>query len=264
MARGAAFFDLDKTLMEGSSAIHFGRAAYHAGMMSRRQLAADLWANIRFRLEGATDEGTAELRQRVLDGLAGIRVTDLARLGPEVLAGILPRIYHEVLEAAYQHQDAGRPAFIVTAASQELAELLAHVLVLDGAVGTRSAVKNGVYTGDPHGPFVYGEGKAVAIREMAARESIDLAESWAYSDSVSDLPMLRAVGNAVVVNPDANLASIAREEGWQIMRFDKLGRRLRVAAAAAGLAVVAGAGGYAGARLRPKSRVRRRLPVLSA
>src|SRR5437763_11503153 len=209
MARGAAFFDLDKARMEGSGAIQFGRAAYRAGMMSRRQLVADLWANVRFRLEGATDEGTAELRQRILDGLAGVSVKELARLGPEVLAGILPRIYREVLEAAYRHQDDGRPAFMVTAASQELAELLARVLVLDGAIGTRSDVRDGVYTGLPEGPFVYGEGKAVAIRDMAKRDGIDLSESWAYSDSVSDLPMLRAVGHAVVVNPDANLTRIA-------------------------------------------------------
>src|SRR3954468_8865372 len=107
--RGAAFFDLDKTLMEGSSAIHFGRAAHRAGMMSRRQLVADLWANVRFRLEGATDEGTAALRQRILDGLAGVRVKDLARLGPEVLGAILPRVSRAVLETAYQHQDPGRP-----------------------------------------------------------------------------------------------------------------------------------------------------------
>jgi HAD superfamily hydrolase (TIGR01490 family) len=260
MARGAAFFDLDKTLMEGSSAIHFGRAAYRAGMMSRRQLMADLWANVRFRLEGATDEGTAELRQRILDGLAGVRVKDLARLGPEVLAGILPRVYPVVLETAYQHQDAGRPAYIVTAASQELAELLAHVLVLDGAIGTRSDVKNGVYTGEPEGPFVYGQGKAEAISEMAEREGLDLAESWAYSDSESDLPMLRTVGHAVVVNPDANLAQIARQEGWQIMRFDKLARRLRLGAAAAGLAAVAGAGGYLSARPRQRPRWRRLVP----
>jgi len=261
VARGAAFFDLDKTLMEGSSAIHFGRAAYRAGMMSRRQLVADVWANIRFRLEGATDEGTAELRQRILDGLAGVKVRDLARLGPEVLAGVLPRIYSTVLEAAYAHQDAGRPAYIVTAASHELAELLAHVLVLDGGIGTRSGVRDGVYTGEPEGPFVYGEGKARAIREVAEREGIDLSESWAYSDSVSDLPMLRAVGHPVVVNPDANLARIAREDGWEIMRFDKLGRRLRIAAATAAVAAVAGAGGYAGARLRSRSRLGRLRPA---
>jgi HAD superfamily hydrolase (TIGR01490 family) len=261
MARGAAFFDLDKTLMEGSSAIHFGRAAYRAGMMSRRQLAADLWANVRFRLEGASDEGTAALRERVLAGLAGTHVKDLARLGPEVLAGILPRVYPVMLRAAYEHQDAGRGAYIVTAASQELADLLAHVLVLDGGIGTRSEVRNGVYTGGPDGPFVYGEGKAVAIREMAEREGVDLGESWAYSDSVSDLPMLRVVGNPVVVNPDAKLAQVAREEGWQVMRFDKLARRLRFGAAAAGLAAAAGAGGYVSARLRPRSRASRARPA---
>jgi HAD superfamily hydrolase (TIGR01490 family) len=261
MARGAAFFDLDKTLMEGSSAIHFARAAYRAGMMSRRRLAADAWANVRFRLEGASDEATAALRERVLDGLAGVPVRELARLGPDVLGGILPRIYPTVLQAAYSHQDAGRPAYIVTAASQELADLLARVLVLDGAIGTRSEVKNGVYTGAPEGPFVYGEGKAAAMREMAEGEGIDLAESWAYSDSASDLPMLRTVGHPVVVNPDANLARIARDEGWEIMRFDKLGRRLRLAAAATALAAAAGVGGYLSARVRPRSRLRRLRPA---
>src|SRR6059036_1510743 len=91
--RGAAFFDLDKTLMEGSSAIHFGRAAYRQGLLSRRQLAKDLWANVQFRLRGSTDQGTEALRQRILDSIAGVRVVDLARLSPEVLAGILPRVY---------------------------------------------------------------------------------------------------------------------------------------------------------------------------
>src|SRR5215210_4320509 len=110
--RGAAFFDLDKTLIEGSSALHFGRAAYRAGMMSRRRLVSDMWANLKYRLQGSTDQSTDELRQRVLDAIAGQRVTDLARLGPQVLAGILPLIYEEVLEEAYDHQDAGRPAYI--------------------------------------------------------------------------------------------------------------------------------------------------------
>ena len=115
--------------------------------------------------------------------------------------------------------------FIVTAASQEMAELLAHVLVLDGGIGMRSEVRDGVYTGRPPGPFTYREGKAEAIRELAAERGIDLAESYAYSDSESDLPMLRAVGHPVAVNPDAELERIARAEGWRIMRFDKLGRQ---------------------------------------
>jgi HAD superfamily hydrolase (TIGR01490 family) len=251
---GAAFFDLDKTLIEGSSAVHFGRAAYKAGMVSRRQLASDAWANIKFRLNGSTDQGTDDLRERILDSIAGQRVVDLARMGPDVLAGILPLLYREVLSEAYAHQDAGRPAYIVTAASQELAEVLAHVLVLDGGLGMRSEVRDGVYTGRPAGPFTYREGKAEAIRELAAREGIDLTESYAYSDSESDLPMMRAVGHPVAVNPDRALERVAREEGWRIMRFDKLGRRLKWAGAVASIALVGGGGGYYAARARRPGR----------
>jgi HAD superfamily hydrolase (TIGR01490 family) len=256
---GAAFFDLDKTLIEGSSAFHFGRAAYRAGMVSRRQLASDAWANLRFRLHGSTDQGTDELRERILDSIAGQRVVDLARMGPDVLAGILPLLYREVLDEAYAHQDAGRPAYIVTAASQELAEVLAHVLVLDGGLGMRSEVRDGVYTGRAAGPFTYREGKAQAIRELAAREGIDLTESYAYSDSESDLPMMRTVGHPVAVNPDRALERVAREEGWRIMRFDKLGRRIKLAAAVGSVMLVGGGGGYVAARgRRPRRRLFRR------
>src|SRR5215210_4719334 len=210
---GAAFFDLDKTLIEGSSAFHFGRAAYRAGMVSRRQLASDAWANLKFRLHGSTDAGTDELRERILGSIAGQRVVDLARMGPDVLSGILPLVYREVLDEAYAHQDAGRPAYIVTAASQELAE----------------------------------------------REGLDLSESFAYSDSESDLPMMRAVGHPVAVNPDRVLGRVAREEGWRIMRSDKLGRRLKWAAAVASVALVGSGGGYVAARTRRPAR-RRLLP----
>ena len=251
-----AFFDLDKTLIEGSSAIHFGRAAYRQGLMTRMQLARDVWANIQFRLKGSTDEGTDELRARILDAIAGTRVRDLERLGHEVLAGVLPRVYPEVLREAHEHQDAGRRVYIVTAASQEMADLMAHVLFFDGGIGTRSEVKDGIYTGRPEGPFTYREGKAEAIRQRAADEGIDLAESYAYSDSESDLPMLRAIGHPVAVNPDAELERIARQEGWRIMRFDKLGRRLRIAAAAAAIALVGGGGGYVAGELRERRRGR--------
>src|SRR5215210_1496473 len=256
---GAAFFDLDKTLMEGSSALHFARAAYRAGMVSRRQLAADGWANLKFRIQGSTDHDTDALRRRILDSITGRRVIDLQRLGPDVLAGILPLLYREVLDEAYAHQDAGRAVYIVTAASQELADVLAHVLVLDGGIGMRSEVRDGVYTGKPAGPFVYREGKAEAIRELAAREGIELEESFAYSDSESDLPMMRAVGHPVAVNPDRALEREAREQGWRIMRFDKLGRRLKWAGAVGSVALVGGGGGYVAAKARrPRRRLLRR------
>ena len=258
MSRGAAFFDLDKTLIEGSSAIHFARASYRAGVMSRTQLARDLWANVRYRLEGSTDEGTEMLRNRVLDAIAGQRVVDLARLTPDVLAGILPRVYPEMLKEAYAHQDAGRPVYIVTAASQEMAEMMAHVLIFDGGVGMRSEIADGRYTGRPDGPFTYREGKAEAIRLMAVLDGIDLARSYAYSDSESDLPMLRLVGNPVAVNPDVELRRIAREEGWRIIHFDRLRRRLRIATAAAAVAATGVVGGYVAGELRERQRGRAR------
>jgi phosphoserine phosphatase len=175
--------------------------------------------------------------------MKGTRVRDMERLGAGVLAGVLPRIYPEVLALAHEHQDAGRRAYITTAASQELADILSQVLALDGGIGTQfSEVVDGVYTGTPTGPFIYGEGKARAVQELAAREGIDLAASYAYSDSSSDLPMLRLVGHPVAVNPDRELLRVAREEGWGVLRFDRLGRRLKALAALVGAAAAGGVG----------------------
>ena len=224
--------------MAGSSAFQFGRAAYKAGLVNRRALARDAWENVLFRLRGSTDAGTDALRERIAQLLKGVRVRDLQRLAPDVLSGVLPRLYPKMLAIAYEHQDAGRPIFICTAASQEMAELMAIVLTFDGAVGSVSEVVDGHYTGRPGGPFTYREGKAQAIRELAEREGIDLAASWAYSDSESDLPMLRSVGHPVAVHPDKTLARVAREEGWEILRFDR--RRLRFAGAAVAAAAVGG------------------------
>ncbi len=213
-ARAAAFFDLDKTLMQGSSAFQFGRAAYRAGLLGRRQLIADAVANVQFRLRGATDADSLALRERIAASLEGKRVVEMERLGVEVLALILPRVYPQMLALAHEHQDAGRRAYIVTAASQELADILARVMALDGGIGSQiSEVVDGVYTGRPAGVFVYRRGKAAAIEQLAAREGIDLGASYAYSDSESDLPMLEAVGHPVAVNPDATLLQMARRRG---------------------------------------------------
>jgi HAD superfamily hydrolase (TIGR01490 family) len=248
----AAFFDLDRTLMAGASAYHFGRAMYKSGALTRRQLTRDALEQVRFRLRGSTDAGVNALLDRALAGIAGMRAVDLERMTPDVLAGVLPRVYPQMIRVVRDHQDAGRPCYIVTAASQPMSELLARVLAMEGAIGTRYEVSDGIYTGRLDGQFVYGEGKASALREFAQQEGIDLAESWAYSDSVSDLPMLEAVGRPVVVNPDAELGEIARREGWEVMRFEKLGQRLRIAAAV----LVAGAVGGSGSWLAVRRRAR--------
>jgi HAD superfamily hydrolase (TIGR01490 family) len=239
---GAAFFDLDRTLMSGSSGFFWARAAARAGMISRRRLALDAWANVKFRLRGSTDENTDKVMQRVGEMLVGKRAVDFQRLGPQVLAGVLPRLYPQMLEIAWQHQDAGRPVFIVTAATQDTAAMIAHVLGFDGGLGTPLEAVDGLYTGRLAGPFAYRDGKPQLIRELAAQRGLDLAESYAYSDSESDLPMLRAVGHPVAVNPDGTLSRVAREEGWDVLRFDRLGGRLKMIGGL-GAATVLGAAG---------------------
>jgi HAD superfamily hydrolase (TIGR01490 family) len=242
LPRAAAFFDLDKTLMAGSSGMQFARIAAKQGIVSRRLLAGWGWEHLRYRLRGTTDARTTEVLKVARELIRGVPAKAVDRMGPEVMAAILPRVYPQMLEEIYAHQDAGRPTFIVSAAGNGVVEQLAHVLGMDGGIGTRYEVDaEGNFTGRLDGPFVYGEGKVTAMREFAARHEIELGESFAYSDSLSDLPMLRAVGNPVAVNPDPPLAAIAREEGWQTLRFERLGRRL-VAIVVTVLATVAGFG----------------------
>lgn len=240
--RAAAFFDLDKTLMAGSSGMQFARIAAKQGIVSRRLLASWGWEHLRYRLRGTTDARTTEVLKVARELITGISARTVERMGPEVMAAILPRVYPQMLEEVYAHQDAGRPTFIVSAAGNDVVGLLAHVLGMEGGIGTRYETdERGSFTGRLDGPFVYGEGKVTAMREFAAQHEIDLRESYAYSDSLSDLPMLRAVGNPVAVNPDPPLAAIAREEGWQVLRFERLGRRL-VALGVTVIATLAGVG----------------------
>ena len=156
--------------MAGSSGIFFARAAYETGMISRGRLARDVYENLRFRLRGSTDDRADDVRRRVGEMIAGVRVRDLERLTPRVLSGVLPRLYPQMLERAYAHQDAGLPVYILTAASQEMADLLARVLAFDGGLGSRSEIVDGRYTGRPAGPFNYREGKVLSMREVAERE----------------------------------------------------------------------------------------------
>jgi HAD superfamily hydrolase (TIGR01490 family) len=243
LQRSAAFFDLDKTLMAGSSGMQFARIAARHGVVGRRQLARWGLEHLRYRLRGTTDERTEEVLRVARELIAGVSAREIGRMNPEVMAAILPRVYPQMLDEVYAHQDAGRATFIVSAAGNGVVEPLALVLGMDGGIGTRYELDEaGAFTGRFDGPFVYGPGKVEAMREFAEQHQIDLSESYAYSDSLSDLPMLEAVGNPVVVNPDPALAAIARREGWQAMRFERLGRRL-VAVTVTLLATVAGFGG---------------------
>ena len=216
--------------MAGSSGLPWARAALKAGLISRRQMAGWAIGGLRFRLRGSTDEATERVLAEIKELLRGTSARDLARMAPEVLVGVLPRIYPEMLDEVYAHQDEGRPTFIVSAAGDDLVQLLARILLMDGGIGTPYEVdEDGRFTGELAGAFMYGEGKVEAMRRFSAEHDIDLASSWAYSDSGSDLPMLRAVGHPVAVNPDQELAEIARAGDWRVMRADRLARRLAIA-----------------------------------
>ncbi|MEX1219972.1 MAG: HAD-IB family hydrolase [Solirubrobacterales bacterium] len=241
----AAFFDLDKTLMAGSSGMEFARVARRRGLISRTQVFKWGRDHLRYRIKGATDEQTAEVLRIARDTLSNVDAREIERMWPEVLAGILPRVYPEMLAEIHLHQDKGRLTYIVSAAGADMVTALATVLGMDGGIGTKYVVsEEGVYTGKLDGRFVYGTGKVEAIEELAAEKGLDLESSWAYSDSVSDLPLLAAVGNSVVVNPDAPLAKVAKERGWRIMRFDRLGRNLAVAGTVVIAALLGGLGSY--------------------
>jgi HAD superfamily hydrolase (TIGR01490 family) len=263
MSRAAAFFDLDKTLMAGSSGMQFARIAARHGIVGRRQLGRWAVEHMRYRLRGTTDQRTTEVLRVARGLIAGVPARAIERMTPEVMAAILPRVYPQMLEEVYAHQDAGRATFIVSAAGNGVVGHLAQVLGMDGGIGTSYEIDSeGAFTGRFDGPFVYGPGKVEAMEEFAAAHGIDLEQSFAYSDSLSDLPMLRAVGHPVVVNPDPALAEIANDEGWQTMRFERLGRRL-VALAVTALATI---GGFGASRIAARRREvpARRFPVRPA
>lgn len=219
--RSAAFFDLDRTLIAGSSAFVFARAAREAGLVSVRDFLGDATKAIKFRLTGASDDTSHNVRDRILQAVQGVRQSDLEELNEIVLPQLLAMIRPEARALLDQHRDAGRDTYIVSASPVEIVAPLAHALELTGGIGTVGEVVDGVYTGQLTGPFCYGVGKAEAIASIAADKFIDLERSYSYSDSMSDLPMMELVGHPVAVNPDPALRRIARERGWPIVQFSQ-------------------------------------------
>jgi HAD superfamily hydrolase (TIGR01490 family) len=245
----AAFFDLDRTLISGSSAFILGLTAHQAGLIPTRALLRDGWAALAFKLRGSTDHTTDDVRERILGAVDGLRYDDLVALNAEVLPKLLAKIRPEARRLLDLHRHAGRNTYIVSAAPVELVEPLAHSLGMTAGIGTRSEIVDGVYTGRLAGPFCYGPGKVVAMAEIARWDGLDLSQCYAYSDSSSDLPMLEAVGHPVAVNPDGRLERHARIHGWPIVIFSQRTKAVfRRSMAAAGTAAVAGTSFVAGTR----------------
>ncbi len=246
-ARGAAFFDLDRTIISGSSVFAFGVAAYRAGMLANKDLARDALNALTFLIAGASDQKTEAVKNRVLGAIAGVEVAELAELGDQIIPALEEDVRREARGLIDLHHAAGRDTYIVSASPVEIVDPFAKAIGMTGGIGTVAEVESGVYTGGLAEPFCYGRGKADAVRKLASEIGYDLEISYAYTDSVGDLPMLEAVGHPVAVNPDRGLETIATQRGWPIVEFSrtrkKVVKRTTAALGAAGLAALAYAAG---------------------
>ena len=215
----AVFFDLDKTIIARSSPLALGRSFFKEGLIGRSFLLKALYAQLVFHLMGADEEKMERMRveaQRLTKGWEQERVLQVVT---EVLEEVIsPLIYAEALDLMHDHREAGRLICIVSSSPEEIVKPLAEMLRVDHFIATRPGIEDGKYTGELDF-YAYGPYKGEAIAELAEERGLDLGGSYAYSDSVTDLPMLELVGHPVVVNPDKDLRRIATERSWKIEWF---------------------------------------------
>jgi HAD superfamily hydrolase (TIGR01490 family) len=219
----AAFFDLDKTIVARSALLAFGRPLYRAGLLSRRAIVRGAYAQVVFMLLGAGDERMEKMRSAMLSLTRGWSRDHITEIVRDTLDDVVaPIVYSEAIELIRQHQEAGRLVVIVSSSPEEVVQPMAAHLGVDVSISSRAAVDDtGLYTGRL-AFYAYGPQKVAAMHALATEHGIDLAASFAYSDSVTDVPMLEAVGHPVAVNADRDLARIARERGWEIRTFREL------------------------------------------
>lgn len=229
--RSAAFFDLDKTIIAKSSTLAFGRPFFHGGLINRRAVLKSTYAQFVYLLGGADEDQMARMRDYLKGLCAGWDVEQVNQIVAEALHDLIdPLIYDEAAALIEEHHAAGRAVVIVSSSGAEIVEPIGILLGADRVIATRMVVEDGKYTGDI-GFYAYGEHKATAIRELAERCGYDLATSYAYSDSATDIPMLESVGYPHAVNPDKALRREASEREWPVLEFakpvslrDRLGR----------------------------------------
>ncbi len=254
MTRAAAFFDLDKTILATSSALAFARPFYRGGLIGRSDVIRSAYAQFIFLASGADHDQMETMRRYMSDLVTGWDVAKVREIVAETIDVIIdPAVYEEAVALIEQHRAAGRDIVIISSSGTEVVEPIGERLGVDVAIGTQLVVEDGRYTGEILF-YAYGEGKAQAMRDLADERGYDLAASYAYTDSVTDLPMLDIVGHPTAVNPDAELRRIATERDWPVVDFARpvsmrsrlaLEKRQAVAAGAAAAAVSAAALGIA-------------------
>jgi HAD superfamily hydrolase (TIGR01490 family) len=218
----AAFFDLDKTVIAKSSALAFGRPLRKAGMLGRRMMLKAGMGQLFYSLFGADHEQMERVREAMLELTKGWQREEIEDLVEEALDDVVaPLVYAEALFLIDDHHRNGRRVFIISASPEEIVRPLAHYIGVDEVIATRATTDAaGRYTGDLSF-YAYGEDKATEVKRLAETDGLDLGASYAYSDSITDLPLLESVGNPTAVNPDKDLRKVAEERSWPILEFKR-------------------------------------------
>ncbi len=220
-ARTAAFFDLDKTIIAKSSTLAFSKPFFDQGLLNRRTVLKSSYAQFIFLLSGADHDQMDRMRAHMTNMCTGWDVEQVKAIVNETLHDIVtPLVFAEAADLIAAHKLCGRDVVLVSASGEEIVAPIARALGATHAMATRMVVEDGKYTGEI-AFYCYGEGKVQAIRELAAREGYPLEHCYAYSDSITDLPMLEAVGHPSVVNPDRGLRKEATERGWPVLAFSR-------------------------------------------
>src|SRR5215217_498845 len=221
VTRAAAFFDLDKTVIAKSSALAFGRPFFNGGLINRRAVLKAAYAQFVFSLQGADAQQMERLRSQITAMCTGWDAATVHEIVRETLNEIVdPLVYAEAADLIEEHRAAGREIVIVSSSGAEVVEPIGEMLGVDRVVATRMVTEDGRYSGEIEF-YAYGENKAEAMRELAAAGGYDLADCYAYTDSITDLPMLFAVGHPTAVNPDRGLRKAALENGWPVLQFTR-------------------------------------------
>lgn len=220
-ARTAAFFDLDKTIIAKSSTLAFSKPFFNQGLLNRRTVLKSSYAQFIYLLSGADHDQMDRMRIHMTNMVAGWDVEQVKSIVNETLHEIVtPLVFAEAADLIAAHKLCGRDVVVVSASGEEIVAPIARALGATHAMATRMVVEDGRYTGEI-AFYCYGEGKVQAIRELAAREGYPLEHCYAYSDSITDLPMLESVGHPSVVNPDRGLRREAVERGWPVLSFSR-------------------------------------------
>jgi HAD superfamily hydrolase (TIGR01490 family) len=218
----AAFFDLDKTIIARSSTLAFGPSFYRYGLIGRTDVIRTGLAQLVFRLRGADHSRMEKIRAQVSQVCRGWQAERVAEIVRRHVADlILPHVYTEAQELLTTHRGAGRDVVIVSTSGQEMVGPIGELLGAATVIATQMRVSDGRYTGE-FDFYAYGEAKAARIKALAADRGYSLPHCYAYSDSITDLPMLEVVGHPQVVNPDRALRRIAECRGWPVLAFSHL------------------------------------------